>query len=76
VDAENFLIFADAVAPVNGYTEPFAFVIVNEDSKSAPCSIVILIAGTAIVVFLNIYAVSVIPISANNKKGEFLPPFL
>jgi hypothetical protein len=51
VDSGNFLIFATALAPTNEYTEPFAFVIVNEDAKSAPCSIVILTAGTAIVVF-------------------------
>jgi hypothetical protein len=50
-DSGNFLSLATAEVFKRLYALPSEFVIVNVEAKSAPCSIVILTAGTAIFSF-------------------------
>lgn len=55
VELGNFLSLAVAEEFVRLYEVPSAFVRVNVDAKSAPCSIDILTTGTDIGNFLSIY---------------------
>jgi len=56
VELGNFLSLDVAVEFVKLYKVPSAFVRVNVDAKSAPCSIDILTTGTAIGGFISIYS--------------------